>query len=115
MRSSNGLTVVEVMVAILVLSIGLLGLMATAGITTRMIAQGSRYGEVSALAVRRIEIIRSQNCNGMAGGSRTRGKFVETWTVQSLASGRVRTVLVVVESPRFGGVRLDTFTATTLC
>jgi Tfp pilus assembly protein PilV len=115
MRSSNGVTVVEVVIATLVLSIGLLGLVATAGVTTRMVGQGSRYSDVSALAMRRLEILRSQGCDGISNGSRTRGRFTETWTVQTLANGRVRAVEVVVNSPVPAGILRDTFATMILC
>lgn len=115
MRISQGATLVEVIIAIVVLTIGLLGLLATAGVTTRMIGQGARYSDVSALAMRRFEILRSHGCNGTGGGSRTVGRFVETWTVQTLGNGRVRAVRVVVVSPVASGIREDTFATTMPC
>lgn len=115
MQDAHGSTLVEVIIAIVVLTIGLLGLLGTAGVTTRMIGQGARYSDVSALAVRRFEILRSQGCNGTGGGSRTLGRFVETWTVEMPANGRARAVRVVVLSPVASGVRRDTFATTMLC
>ena len=62
MTSERGFTIAEILVAILVLTIGLLGLVTTAGLVTRMIGQGQRYSEVSNFASERFELLRAQGC-----------------------------------------------------
>jgi type IV pilus assembly protein PilV len=113
--SERGFTIVEVLIAVMVLSVGLLALVGSAAVTTRMIAQGQRYSEASALANERFEILRSQTCAAMADGSATSGRFTVTWRVVADASGRAREVQVVVTSPTASGARNDQFQTVILC
>lgn len=105
----------EVVIAVLVLSVGLLGLVAGAAMTTRMIGQGRRFGEVSALAGQRLERLRSVSCADMGGGTEQLGPYRLEWAVQVVAGGRARELMVVVASPTTRRIRSDTFATTVLC
>ena len=115
-KKQDGFTVIEVIIAIVILSIGLLGLTATAASVTRMVAQGQRYNNASALANQRFEKIRGQRCSTMAGGSAVQGAYSISWTVTSVSGGRGRDIAVTVVSPtgRYG-TRTDNFTTTVPC
>lgn len=115
MSGARGFTIVEVIVAVLVLSIGLLGLASTAALTTRMIGQGQRYSEASAMATRQFETLRSRPCAAVVNGTEADGPFVATWTVTDLAAGKAKAVQVVVRSPMAGRERADTFSTTIPC
>ncbi len=115
MNQERGFTIVEVLVAVLILSVGLLALAGTAGLVTRMIGQGDRYTEAATLANRQMETLRSQTCASMVGGSTTVGRFRVSWTVTSVASGKGRQVAITVVSPTNTGMRTDTFNNTMVC
>lgn len=117
MRSERGFTIVEVLVAVLILTVGLLGLASTAGLVTRMIGQGQRFTEANALANERLEILRAQPCPSMTGGSATSGVYQLTWTVDSTGLGlKGRRLRVIVRSPTRPSVtRADTFTTIVFC
>lgn len=115
MRSQRGFTIVEILVAIMILSVGLMGLVTTAGLVTRMIAQGHRYTEASALANERIEILRSQGCPAVATGTQTRGAYVISWQVVALAAPKGRSLVVNVQSPTTRGTRTDSFETVHYC
>ena len=115
MTDRRGFTLVEIIVAILILSVGLLGLVTTAAITTRMIGQGQRYSETSTLAAQQFEILRSQSCAAMTAGTRSAGSFNVTWTISVVAGGRAQALDVVVTSPTGRGMRADTFATTIPC
>jgi len=115
MKSERGFTIVEILVAVMILSVGLMGLVTTAGLVTRMIAQGHRYTEASALANERIEILRSQGCPAVASGSETRGAYTIGWRVTALASPRGRGLFVNVQSPTTRGSRTDSFETVHYC
>lgn len=115
MNDEHGFTIVEVLIAVLILSVGLLALVGSAAVTTRMISQGQRYSEASALANERFEILRSQTCASMTGGSATQGRFTVTWSVVPDATGRSRIVSVRVVSPTASGTRADDFRTVILC
>lgn len=115
MTNRNGFTIVEVLVAVLILTVGLLGLATTAATVTRMISQGQRYSEAASMAAQRFEILRSQSCSAMAGGSSTQGRYSMTWSVTPSANGNVDTVKVVVTSPTASATRADSFQTTIFC
>jgi prepilin-type N-terminal cleavage/methylation domain-containing protein len=115
MRAERGFTIVEVLVAIMILSVGLMGLVTTAGLVTRMIAQGHRYTEASALANERIEVLRSQGCPAAGTGSETRGAYTIGWRVVQLAQPSGRGLVVSVQSPTSRGTRTDSFETVHFC
>ncbi|MDH3496306.1 MAG: prepilin-type N-terminal cleavage/methylation domain-containing protein [Gemmatimonadota bacterium] len=110
-----GFTIVEVLVAVMVLTIGLLGLVTTAGLVTRMIGQGQRYTEASALANERFEVLRAQGCPAAATGAETRGAYNISWRVAGLAGGKGRALEVIVRSPTTRGTRTDSFSTVHFC
>jgi prepilin-type N-terminal cleavage/methylation domain-containing protein len=69
----RGFTIVEVIIAIVVLTVGLLGLVTTAALVTRMIGQGQRSAVASTFASQRMERLRVTACNPTlrADGSET--------------------------------------------
>jgi prepilin-type N-terminal cleavage/methylation domain-containing protein len=115
MKTERGFTIVEVLVAVMILSVGLMGLVTTAGLVTRMIGQGHRFTEASALANERIEVLRSQGCPAVGGGTETRGAYTVTWRIVEVAGGKGRGFVVAVRSPTTRGSRTDTFETVHFC
>ena len=100
-RSDSGFTLVEVLVAIMVMSIGIIAMAGSTAMVTRMIGRGKVETRVAQAASRRIEALRltasstSPRCTagGFAnGGPVTANGLTESWTVP--AAGRVRAVEV---------------------
>jgi len=71
MNTERGFTIVEVIVAIIVLTVGLLGLVATSALVTRMIARGQRSNNAATFAAQRLEILRTTGCRARAAGNDT--------------------------------------------
>ena len=119
MTNQRGFTIVEVLVAVLVLSVGVIALAGSAGLVTRMIGQGQRYTVASTLANEQIEIIRAEGCPAGgavdAAGSRTEGAYTLAWRTVAIQSGRGRLIQVAVQSPTTRGTRTDTFTSVEFC
>jgi type IV pilus assembly protein PilV len=100
-RNQGGFTIVEVIVAIIVLTVGLLGLVTTSALVTRMIARGNRSSNAATFASKRLEQLRVTGCTSQAagrdtlyaqsgvavatnaGGSRTRGTATGAWWTPS--------------------------------
>jgi prepilin-type N-terminal cleavage/methylation domain-containing protein len=61
-RARPGFTLVEMMVAVMILSIGLLGLASTAGYVVRQVSGGSQQGIVANAVQSRVEWMRSLPC-----------------------------------------------------
>ena len=108
-RSAAGFTLVEVLVAIVVLGIGIVALVGSSAMVTRMIGRGKVETRAAQAASRRIEILRlaanstSPRCTaaGFAnGGPVTTNGVTESWTVPG--AGKVRSVQVNVT---YGTVR----------
>ncbi|MGH7607773.1 MAG: type IV pilus modification PilV family protein, partial [Gemmatimonadales bacterium] len=55
-------TLVEVMIAIMVLTVGILGLVSTAALVTRMIGRGHRSAVATTFATHRMERLRNAAC-----------------------------------------------------
>jgi Tfp pilus assembly protein PilV len=71
MRGEQGFTVVEVVVAVLILTVGVLALAGGAALATRMIGRGQRAGAVTMFAAQRLEQLRATACTSQAAGSDT--------------------------------------------
>ena len=69
LKQQQGFTLVEVIIAILVLTVGLLGLVTSAALVTRMIGRGQRSAVQAAFAQRRLEMLRGNACKNQPGGS----------------------------------------------
>jgi type IV pilus modification protein PilV len=115
MNSQRGFTIVEVLVAVLVLSVGLLALVGTAGMVTRMVGQGHRYTIASALASERVEMLRAQGCPDAGAGSETRGAYTISWRIVDVAAGKGRRFFVSVQSPTPRGQRTDNVETVHFC
>lgn len=58
----GGFTIIEVMIAVVILTVGLLGLTTTSGAVTRMIGRGQRSERGAMLAMQRMEQARVAAC-----------------------------------------------------
>ena len=65
----QGFTLIEVIIAVLVLTVGVLGLVTSAALVTRMIGRGHRSAVQVAFSQRRLEMLRSTACTNQATGT----------------------------------------------
>jgi type IV pilus modification protein PilV len=79
----DGFTIVEVMVAIVILSIGILGLAATAGVVVRQMTGAVHQSVAANVAYSRMERIRTGNCVAMkdSSGTATTRNVKEKWVI----------------------------------
>jgi prepilin-type N-terminal cleavage/methylation domain-containing protein len=80
-RNRRGFTLVELVVAIMVISIGVIGLASTAGAVTRQMGGGRRMLIASNVARARLEWFAAQNCATLSTGSANSRGVAEAWTV----------------------------------
>ncbi len=111
----DGFTILEVLMAVLVLSLGLVGITGATASTTRMIAAGRWHVRASALGMRLVESQRSGACPPVGAGEAVEGPLRARWTISAAAGGRARLVVAVVETPGSGGAGVDTIAATIGC
>ena len=93
-RGRGGFTLVEIMVAIVVLSIGVLGLAATAGVVVRQMTGAVHQSVAATVAYSRMERIRTGSCVAMkdssspAAGVTTRN-VTEHWAIKGTPGSHV--------------------------
>ena len=91
---ANGFTLLEVVVALTVLSFGLLGGAAAMSVAYRMVNNGVRFTKAAALAAERLEILQATVCQGLANGAEVRGPYRVVWTAVPAGGTWLATVLV---------------------
>jgi prepilin-type N-terminal cleavage/methylation domain-containing protein len=114
-NSERGFTLVEIIIAIVVLTVGLLGLVSTAALVTRMIARGQRSAVASTFAAQRMERLRPAACINAqrTNGSDTlyRGSnwvAINTWTWTDQGNLYYRARIVTTYKTVQNRVRTDT-------
>lgn len=81
MKSRRAFTLVEIVVAIMLLSVGVLALAGTAVLVLRLIGAGGTHAVAAATAESRFEILRATPCAALASGSSVARGVQEQWSV----------------------------------
>ena len=125
-RGSRGFTLVEVLLTMVILTIGLLGLTGTTVVVTRMIRRGQSAAEASNFAAHRLERLRSSGgpggsgCSTHTAGSDTlyRGAkwtAINSWTWISLSNQTWKVTLTVTYVTSPGKTRSETLVTEISC
>jgi prepilin-type N-terminal cleavage/methylation domain-containing protein len=110
-RCGLGFTLIEVLLALVVLGIGILALTGSSAIVTRMIGRGKVETQAALAASRRLEILRlaagasNPRCRSAifaSGGPVTTSRLTESWAVASVGSPRRVRVTVTYLTVRGG-------------
>ncbi|HEV8400424.1 MAG TPA: prepilin-type N-terminal cleavage/methylation domain-containing protein [Gemmatimonadales bacterium] len=114
-NDQRGFTIVEIIIAIVVLTVGLLGLVSTAALVTRMIARGQRSSVAATFASQRMELLRPSAC---IDGQRTNGTdtlyrgsawvAINNWTWVDQGNQYYRARIVTTYKTVKNSVRTDT-------
>lgn len=108
-----GYTFIELIVALLLFSVGGLGLVATSAAIGRELSANAARERAGRIAATRLEILAAQ-CRGAAAGQETIAGISSEWSVGFLDSSRVSLVESVTYPSRRGG-RTDTYRAVLPC
>ena len=116
----GGFTIVEVLIAIIMLSIGVLALASSAGGITRMLSNGQRKTRSYAMASSVVDSLRrvaKATCGSLpASGSGTRAGITTTWAVTNPTSTNTIHQVTVLMSYSVGPFRKgDTLVANLYC
>ena len=94
-----GVTIIEVIVAVMVLTIGVLGLAGSAAIVTRMMGSAEIQSDAASVAASRFETLRGTRCP-VASGSASSGGIAERWSAVQLGNPAYR-MYDVVDTVRY--------------
>jgi type IV pilus modification protein PilV len=119
--NERGFSIVEVLVAIIILTIGILALAQSSGAVTTMIGRGKQDTQAAAAAQQVLERLRQQAstttpmCTALANGTETgpRPGMTRAWTVTG--TGDSRTVVVTVTYRISRGTRQEIIRAQLGC
>jgi type IV pilus assembly protein PilV len=101
-----GFTLIEIMVAIIMLTVGLLAMASTTGAVSRQMRGANRQTVASTVAQSRFDSLTSVACanlvplNGARSGSATRSGVTESWTITDGDD-----VVNIVDNVTFSGLR----------
>ena len=108
----HGLTIIEVIVSITILTVGALALSSAAANLIRLIGDGARYGSAATLGRTVLESLLPIACDGSATGDTVAGAFNIEWSVRP--RGSVSDVVVVMTALRTRP-RQDTLSTARVC
>lgn len=97
-RSRRGFTLLEVLVASLVLLTGLVGAATATAAALHALADARLEEESAVVAARRFELLRATPCATRAGGELSEGALVERWTVEPHGGAAATRLVVSVRS-----------------
>jgi prepilin-type N-terminal cleavage/methylation domain-containing protein len=113
MTTRKGFSLIELMVAIMVLTVALLGLAATSAVATQMIGGGGRHTLAASVAQSRFELLRRGSCATLSGGSTDTRGVIESWEIDSVRTSAFLTARVTYETRR--GPRTQVFRSVRPC
>jgi prepilin-type N-terminal cleavage/methylation domain-containing protein len=124
-RSTAGFTLVEVLIAVMMLGVGIVALAGSSALVTRMIGRGQMATRASQVAARRLETLRlvaystTPKCTAIANGNAINLNGVsESWVITPniTPNGSSRTITVnVTYNTGRGGTHTDALTTVIEC
>jgi prepilin-type N-terminal cleavage/methylation domain-containing protein len=99
--SRGGFTLVEMLVAVVILAVGVLGLAATSATVLRQMTGANMQSRASQIAASRIELLSGRTCPALGvAGSATTGAVTETWNVAPAANQTLNVTVSVTFAGR---------------
>jgi prepilin-type N-terminal cleavage/methylation domain-containing protein len=123
LRGQGGLTMVELMIAMAVISIGVLAVAAMQFGTSRNNTDGNIYTQANLLAMSQLELLKNQDISFLSAGNYTEastvdengepgGIYTRRWTITDIGAN-ARALAVTVEWTRLGRTRSVQVTSNT--
>ncbi|MDP9206316.1 MAG: hypothetical protein M3P12_12835 [Gemmatimonadota bacterium] len=112
-RTRVGYTLIEIVVALLLFTVGGLGLVTTSAVIGRELNRNAMRERAERIAETRLEILTAA-CQGATGGREMVGPIESEWSVSFPDSGRV-SVVESITYPARGGDRTDSYRTTIWC
>ena len=115
-NSESGFTIIEILIAVVMLSFGLLGMLGATAATIRVIGDSDRMVTAAYRATQRLERLEALACDAARSGTDTQQGVDIAWTVGGTAADRTRMITLTATYPLSRGrVRVDTFEKALQC
>lgn len=112
LRSRRGVTMIELMVALAIVSVGVFGLAGGATLVTRLMGGGTVQQRASTIANAHLEQLRSLSCGSITNGTDTVRNVISTWTKSDItvsSNRRGMSVNLTVQYPTTKGTRTQSY------
>lgn len=117
-QSRAGTTMIELIVALAIISVGLFALSAGAALVARLDGGATIQSRAATVAATRLEQLRGMSCTSITAGADTTRAIISTWTTKTItnaATVRGVTVNLTVQYPTTGGVRTQAYRTILSC
>jgi len=112
-RTRAGFTLVELMVAMMMFTVGLLALASTSAVVVSQMGDAGRMGVAASVAQTRIERLRSGACTTALSGTNTGRGVSESWTVTPMVRSARIDVTITYATRR--GLRSQSYRSMMRC
>ena len=113
-RLRRGFTLIEMIIAIIVMTIGVMGLASTAGYVAQQMGSGNMQTVAAALSTKVADSLSSRKCTSLVSGTQTRRGVTVAWTVTTAT--RTRTVdQTVTYKPKRGSTKTISYRMVVQC
>ena len=117
-RGRRGVTMIELLVALAIISIGVFGLAGGATLVTRLTGGGTIQTRAAMVANAHIEQWRSMTCSSVSSGQDTVRSVISQWTATSVTSAGSRrgtSISLTVQYPTTKGMRSQVYNTILPC
>ena len=111
---ASGFALAELLVAVLVMTVGVLGSISTAAVVLRLMGAGAQHTLAAHVVQSRFEWLRARSCALIEGGSASSRGVRETWTVSPIEPATFDVTDAVSYTTR-DGVQVQTFRSIVRC
>ena len=113
-RPRRGLTLIEIIIAIIVMSVGIMGLAGTASYVAQQMGNGNNQTIAASLSTKIADSLSSRKCSSLVNGTQTSRGVTVAWTVTTFT--RVRQVdQTVTYKPKRGSTKTLTYRMVVQC
>lgn len=108
-RGTEGFTLTELLISIVIISVGIVGFASAVGLASMEMWYGRRDTDISMLVTQRLERLKATPYSDLQSGQQTEGEFQLTWVVQGSQPKKI--TLTVDYDGSTGVSRADTLVA----
>ena len=112
LRGRDGVTMIELMVALAIVSVGVFGLAGGATLVTRLMGGGTQQTRAALVANAHIENFRSMTCTSVSNGADTVRSIISSWTTAAVPTSgtrRATSITLTVQYPTTKGMRSQSY------